>query len=70
MTNKQLTAICLGYEVSQDTACAGVLEQLYYDFKGDMLTTEQLAEHANLDHNLVEHALSLGAESSQGAIAL
>lgn len=62
MNNKQLTAVCLGYEVSKDNACAGVLEQMFFDFMGDMLSTEQLAEHSGLEHNLLEHALELGAK--------
>jgi len=65
MNDKQLTTICLGYERDNSATCAKVLEYMYLDFVSDMLTTEQLAEHAELGLDLLEHALSLGRTYNQ-----
>ena len=60
MNDKQLAAICLGYERDHSTTCAEVLQRFYLDFHNDGLTTAQYAEHGELELNMVEHALDLG----------
>lgn len=68
MNDKQLSSICLGHEHDKSTTCASVLEQLYLDFVGDMLSTEQLAEHAEISLNVIEHALSLGRDIAHAKV--
>lgn len=60
MNNKQLIAICRGYERDNNLVCAEVLEQMYIDYFNDYLTTAQMAEHSDLELNTLEHALELG----------
>ena len=62
MTNRELSTLCMDYLLRRDAQAGPQLAKMYLDFAEDFLTTAQAAEHAELDLDLLEAALSYGAE--------
>jgi hypothetical protein len=67
MTNRDLSTLCMDYLLRKDTQAGPRLAKMYLDFTEDFLTTAQTAEHAELDLDLLEVALSYGKEVTNEA---
>jgi hypothetical protein len=65
MTNRDLSILCMDYLLRRTTQAGPQLAEMYLDFTEDFLTTAQTAEHAELDIDLLEVALSYGKDYQQ-----